>query len=54
MTALVPREVERNVSKARGFPAGLQGQSTHEPGGQDFGNFDEALGSWMLCHHVRD
>lgn len=43
MTALLAREVEQNVSRARGFRTGLLRQSTHEAGSEYFGEFGQTL-----------
>lgn len=41
MTALVGDTVERTFSEVARFSTGLPGLKTHEPGGQDFGDFRE-------------
>jgi hypothetical protein len=43
MTALVGREVKRTFSAASANFTGLPRLNTHEPGGQDFGEFGKAL-----------
>ena len=47
MTALGAGTVERTFSAVGRYSAGLPGPKTHEAGGQDLGDFGEALG-WVF------